>query len=108
MQETRKIAITASMENVSLTLATLKMDPVNPEKNATIDGTNRKRKEAPPNTETTRLPAEAVEACAVKVCIFILMKIPNSQQNSKKRVHNFENIEISFVGSLLVWTFYST
>ena len=49
-----------------MTLATLKMDPVNPEKNATIDGTNRKRKEAPPNTETTRLPAEAVEACAEK------------------------------------------
>ena len=58
-----------------MTLATLKMDPVNPEKNATIDGTNRKRKEAPPNTETTRLPAEAVEACAEKVCIFLLMKI---------------------------------
>jgi len=63
--ETRKIAITASMENVSLTLAILKMDPVNPEKNATIDGINRKRKEAPQD-QTTRLPAEAVEACAVK------------------------------------------
>ena len=58
-----------------MTLATLKMDPVNPEKNATIDGTNRKRKEAPPNTATTRLPAEAVEACAEKVCILILIKI---------------------------------
>ena len=54
------------MENVSLTLATLKMDPVNPEKNATIDGTNRKRKEASPDQGTTRLPAEAVEACEVK------------------------------------------
>lgn len=53
------------MENVSLTLATLKMDPVNPEKNATIDETNRKWKVAPLD-QTTRLPAEAVEACAVK------------------------------------------
>merc|ERR550534_545706 len=42
------------------------MDPVNPEKNATTDGTNRKRKEASPDQGTTRLPAEAVEACAVK------------------------------------------
>jgi len=41
------------------------MDPVNPEKNATIDETNRKWKEVPPD-QTTRLPAEAVEACAVK------------------------------------------
>ena len=55
-----------------MTPATLKMDPVNPEKNATTDGTNRKRKEASPDQGTTRLPAEAVEACAVKVCIFIL------------------------------------
>merc|ERR550534_1587149 len=42
------------------------MDPVNPEKNATTDGTNRKRKEASPDQGTTRLPAEAVEACAEK------------------------------------------
>ena len=62
-----------------MTPATLKMDPVNPEKNATTDGTNRKRKEASPDQATTRLPAEAVEACAVKVCIFILIKILNFQ-----------------------------
>jgi hypothetical protein len=41
------------------------MDPVNPEKNATTDGTNRKRKEAPPDLKT-RPPGEAVEACAEK------------------------------------------
>ena len=62
-----------------MTLATLKMDPVNPEKNATTDGTNRKRKEAPPDLKT-RPPGEAVEACAEKVCSLILMKIPNFHQ----------------------------
>ena len=71
------------MENVSLTLATLKMDPVNPEKNATIDGTNRKRKEASPDQGTIRPPAEAVEACAEKVCIFILIKQIAAEINEK-------------------------
>ena len=55
-----------------MTPATLKMDPVNPEKNATTDGTNRKRKEDSPDQATTRLPAEAVEACAVKVRNLVL------------------------------------
>ena len=78
------------MENVSLTLATLKMDPVNPEKNATIDETNRKWKEVPPD-QTTRLPAEAVEACAVKVCIFIVIK--KIAIEFKIGAHNLEAIE---------------